>query len=213
MRIALASLFVFAVLVSIPSVFAEEYIIKIPTGAASPDAPYFWQVEKTGATDGDITIDLNDSVSWENADTAAHTVTSGKATEGPDGIFDSGLYGPGQTFTYSFDEEGTYPYFCLVHPWMVGTVVVGSGVDNDDDDDDGNDNDNGSGNNSNDQNKRIQQLQDENARLKSEVNDLKLEVEELKKEIDTLKDQIVAMTGQFVDAITQLNQWFRDNLN
>ena len=108
--------------------FAQSsYDINIPTGAASPDAPYFWQNEKDGSTTGDIEILVNDEVIWKNADTAAHTVTSGTPQDGPDNIFDSGLFGPGKSFPFVFNEKGQYPYFCIVHPWMVGTVFVNEG--------------------------------------------------------------------------------------
>lgn len=107
------------------SAFAQTtHTVNIPTGAASPDAPYFWQVETTGNTQGIVTIRVNDFVNWENADTAAHTVTSGTPEEGPDGIFDSSLFGPGKSFEYRFTEIGEYPYFCIVHPWMIGEVRV-----------------------------------------------------------------------------------------
>lgn len=100
----------------------------MPTGAASPDAPYFWQSEKDGSTNGEITIAISDSVNWENADTAAHTVTSGTPKDGPDGKFDSSLMSPGSSFIHQFTEAGSYPYFCLVHPWMTGTVFVESAM-------------------------------------------------------------------------------------
>ena len=101
-----------------------SYDVNIPTGAASPDAPYFWQSEKDGRTSGDVAIVTGDTIIWKNADTAAHTVTSGTPTDGPDDIFDSGLYGPGKSFSYRFTEVGSYPYYCIVHPWMVGTITV-----------------------------------------------------------------------------------------
>lgn len=105
--------------------FAQTtYVINIPTGAADPNAPYFWQVEATGNTDGIITVKPGDSVQWENADTAAHTATSGTPIDGPDGNFDSSLFGPGKGFKHQFTEEGTFPYFCIVHPWMVGQINV-----------------------------------------------------------------------------------------
>jgi len=66
-------------------------------------------------------------VTWFNQDTEAHTVTSGTIQEGPDGNFDSSLFMAGNTFSVSFDSEGTFPYFCMVHPWMKGTVIVGEG--------------------------------------------------------------------------------------
>ncbi len=64
------------------------------------------------------------TVTWTNIDAAAHTVTSGYVPE-PDGIFDSGLIMPSEMFSHRFDTPGTYPYFCLVHPWMTGDIVVG----------------------------------------------------------------------------------------
>ncbi len=107
------------------SAFAQTtYTINIPTGAASPEAPYFWQSEKDGNTDGEITIMVLDSVEWANADTAAHTVTSGTPQDGPDEIFDSSLFPPGDSFRHQFTVAGEYPYFCLVHPWMTGVVTV-----------------------------------------------------------------------------------------
>jgi len=71
-----------------------------------------------------IRVDTGDTVTWFNADTAAHTVTSGTTTGGPNGIFDSSLFGAGSTFKVRFDTSGEYPYFCMVHPWMVGKVAV-----------------------------------------------------------------------------------------
>ena len=71
-----------------------------------------------------ITINAGDTVSWDNTDTAAHTVTSGTAADGPDGTFDSSLLMGGATFEVTFDELGSNDYFCMVHPWMVGNVQV-----------------------------------------------------------------------------------------
>lgn len=110
------------------TVFAQtSYDVNIPTGAASPDAPYFWQSEKDGSTTGDVQILIGDTVVWKNADTAAHTVTSGTASDGPDDLFDSGLFGPGKSFSYKFTDTGDYPYYCIVHPWMEGTILVTAG--------------------------------------------------------------------------------------
>jgi len=71
-----------------------------------------------------ITINAGDTVSWDNIDTAAHTVTSGSPADGPDGTFDSSLLMGGATFEVTFDKSGSYDYFCMVHPWMVGDVQV-----------------------------------------------------------------------------------------
>ena len=72
----------------------------------------------------EVAIDVGGTVIWENIDTAAHTVTAGKMPEGPSGVFDSGLFMSGNTFEFTFDESGTYDYFCMVHPWMTGKVIV-----------------------------------------------------------------------------------------
>lgn len=72
----------------------------------------------------DATVDVGGHVTWNNDDTAGHTITSGTPADGPDGTFDSGLFMPGATFEFEFNEAGTYPYFCIVHPWMTGTVTV-----------------------------------------------------------------------------------------
>ena len=69
-------------------------------------------------------LDPGGEATWHNIDTAAHTVSSGTAAEGPDGIFDSSLVAPEGMFSYKFEEAGTYDYFCMVHPWMTGIVTV-----------------------------------------------------------------------------------------
>lgn len=61
---------------------------------------------------------------WTNNDNVAHTVTSGNPRDGPDGLFNSGLIIPGDTYSLQFDIAFEYDYFCLVHPWMSGTVVI-----------------------------------------------------------------------------------------
>jgi len=71
-----------------------------------------------------ITIFVGDVVQWDNPDSAAHTVTSGNVSDGHDGVFDSGLFMSGSTFEFTFDEARTYDYFCMVHPWMTGQVIV-----------------------------------------------------------------------------------------
>ncbi|MEW6605171.1 MAG: plastocyanin/azurin family copper-binding protein, partial [Thermoproteota archaeon] len=77
-----------------------------------------------------VQASVGSTVRWTNDDTTPHTVTSG-ANGQPDGKFDSSpnlnpLLAPGQTFEHTFEEgaEGEYPYYCAVHPNMVGTVSV-----------------------------------------------------------------------------------------
>ena len=82
----------------------------------------------------DVTVDVGGEVTWTNDDTAAHTITSGAPEDGPDGTFDSSLVMPGTTFSYQFEDAGEYPYFCVVHPWMMGTVTVSGDAHGDDSD-------------------------------------------------------------------------------
>jgi plastocyanin len=78
-----------------------------------------------------IEVTVGQTVLWTNDDSAFHTVTSGSAGAPDVGkAFDSGLAGPealttkGKTFEHKFDTAGEYPYFCTLHPAMVGTVIV-----------------------------------------------------------------------------------------
>jgi nitrite reductase (NO-forming)/hydroxylamine reductase len=61
------------------------------------------------------------TVTWQNDDTAAHTVTSGE------GWFDSGQLASGESFVYQFDKPGTFRYNCTNHPQMEGVVIVMAG--------------------------------------------------------------------------------------
>src|SRR5918996_6365905 len=65
-----------------------------------------------------VEVKVGETVTWINDDSRRHTVTS------KDGVFDSGMMGKGQSFSFTFDKAGEYPYFCSPHPGMVGTVVV-----------------------------------------------------------------------------------------
>ncbi len=125
------TLLAFVVLFAIPlstNVFAQtSYEVKMPTGSSDPQAPYFWQSVKDGSTTGIVEILVGDTIVWSNADTAFHTVTSGSETDGLDGLFDSKEFAPGKSFTYKFSEIGHYPYYCTLHPWMTGTIIVTSG--------------------------------------------------------------------------------------
>jgi len=71
-----------------------------------------------------IAIDFGNQVTWVNEDSAFHTVTSGFYGESSE-LFDSGHLDPYESFTFDFDEKGTYDYFCTLHPWMKGQVIVG----------------------------------------------------------------------------------------
>ena len=126
--IAISSIFVlFALVVGItataPTAFADHATasVSIASGSSVPGC----EETKECYVPYTVTIDPGGEVTWSNDDSAAHTVTSGTAKDGPDGNFDSSLFMAGTTFSVdTLDEEGTYPYFCMVHPWMTGEVIV-----------------------------------------------------------------------------------------
>lgn len=69
-------------------------------------------------TPATITVKKGTSVTWTNEDTAKHTVTGN--TGGPN----SALFGKGESYTYTFNTVGEFPYYCEPHPNMKGKVVV-----------------------------------------------------------------------------------------
>ena len=71
-----------------------------------------------------IAAEAGQTIIWRNGDVAFHSVTSGAYGE-PDGLFDSGHMDPGDTFSYTFGESGTYRYHCTLHPWMAGVINIG----------------------------------------------------------------------------------------
>lgn len=94
--------------------------VEIPKGTASPGC----ETSNACFSPASLTINVGDTVEWINVDTAAHTVTSGSPANGPSGVFDSSLIMGGASFENTFDEAGSYDYFCMVHPWMVGDIQV-----------------------------------------------------------------------------------------
>jgi len=93
--------------------------VEIPVGTSvpgcEPDSCY---------SPAKITINAGDTVHWMNVDTGAHTVTGGSASNGPSGVFDSSLVMADATYEFKFDDAGSYDYYCMVHPWMTGSVTV-----------------------------------------------------------------------------------------
>lgn len=61
---------------------------------------------------------MGETVAWVNDDSTPHTVISRS------GVFNSDILSEWQSFSHTFDRKGEYPYFCDIHPKMVGTIVV-----------------------------------------------------------------------------------------
>ena len=71
-----------------------------------------------------VTISAGGTVTFVNSDMAPHTATSGTAIDGPDGVWDTSLIMNAASYSVTLDNPGTYDYFCMVHPWMDGKVIV-----------------------------------------------------------------------------------------
>ena len=88
------------------------------------------KVSRPGCEDDDrcyipseISIEKGKQVTWVNEDSAFHSVTSG-SYDYPTTLFDSGHLDPFESYSITFDESGIFDYFCTLHPWMKGQVVV-----------------------------------------------------------------------------------------
>ncbi len=94
-----------------------------PTPAPAPTpspTPTITEVEISGFAfvPATITIPVGTTVTWFNKDSVAHTVSS------REGVFDSGNLSGGATFSYTFDQNGSFEYYCKIHPSMRGKVIV-----------------------------------------------------------------------------------------
>lgn len=116
------AVFAIAITLGLPHAYAETISVSVPQGTSVPGC----ETVNECFIPAEITIDAGNEVTWSNDDSAAHTVTSGSASDGPSGVFDSSLFVAGTTFSVQFDQEGDFPYFCMVHPWMQGIVHVGT---------------------------------------------------------------------------------------
>ena len=117
---------IFSLIAVAPSAFAEHgeggmaVTVTNAPGSATPGC----ETTDNCFMPSTAVIALGGTVTWENTDNAAHTATSGSATDGPDGVWDSSLMMVNGSYSVTLDEAGTYPYFCMVHPWMSGTIIV-----------------------------------------------------------------------------------------
>jgi len=100
--------------VGIPS---SENIIRILKDSSTPHDGKYLDKEV-------LTIKAGEKVRWINEDSAAHTITSGNPSDGPNGSFDSSLFMAGNSFEMTFTTPGSYDYFCMVHPWKTGKILV-----------------------------------------------------------------------------------------
>ena len=105
----------------VATIIIEEAVEPTKTEVSIPEGA---GIEKPGQLYYDpnlITVTPDTMVVWKNVDTAIHTVTS---VDGSVDSFDSDIISGGQNYERIFSTIGTHDYFCIVHPWMKGTVIV-----------------------------------------------------------------------------------------
>jgi plastocyanin len=69
-------------------------------------------------TPATTTIHIGDTITWTNDGPSSHTATA------HGGSFDTGVLKKGQSASHTFTQPGTFTYFCQIHPFMHGTIVV-----------------------------------------------------------------------------------------
>jgi plastocyanin len=113
--LAVAAAFVAAVIAAVPEAGAASQTVSIKNFAYSPAV---------------MVVTAGDTVTWANEEELfPHDVTSGQAGAPDMGQeFVSTALMPGQTFSHTFPQPGEYTYICALHPSMIGTVMVTSGV-------------------------------------------------------------------------------------
>lgn len=99
------------------TVTSGNEVIISPGSSSSTNAKFFEPLI--------LNVPVGTTVTWKNLDSTLHTVTSGSAKGGKSGtIFDSSYLTGGKTFQHMFGSAGTFDYYCTLHPYMKGQVVV-----------------------------------------------------------------------------------------
>lgn len=94
--------------------------ISIVPNASSPESQISYNPSN-------LKIKLGQEIEWVNDDSGMpHTVTSGNSDSGPSGVFDSGILSGGDksSFIHKFEANGEFDYYCTLHPWMKGKIIV-----------------------------------------------------------------------------------------
>jgi len=123
MTFSILAIIATGLLITTPAAFADHSEVTIEAALGS-GAPGCEETAEGCYIPSTATVDVGGVVIMSNPDTAAHTFTAGSPTDGPSGEFDTGLLMAGSSFEWSPDTVGEIPYFCMVHPWMQGLIIV-----------------------------------------------------------------------------------------
>lgn len=97
-------------------------LMLVPAAGAQQDQNVMVSIQDFAFNPPDITVAPGTTVTWVNNDSAPHTTTADDET------WDSETLQPGESFSFTFDMPGTFPYFCELHPFMTGSVTVSGGA-------------------------------------------------------------------------------------
>ncbi|HEY2473916.1 MAG TPA: cupredoxin family copper-binding protein [Candidatus Cybelea sp.] len=90
--------------------------------AGAPSMAPAVQIKNDAFVPPSVTVAAGQSVTFTNNDDDAHTVTA------TDGSFDSKGLDTNGSWHHTFVKPGVYKYFCELHPFMKGTIVVKGAV-------------------------------------------------------------------------------------
>jgi plastocyanin len=108
-----------------PTTAADQYAAApstTPTAARQQGQGTTVSIQDFFFAPAQVNVQPGTTVTWVNNGSAPHTVTA------DDGSFDSETLQPGQSFSFTFANVGTFSYHCEIHPSMTGSVTVGGGV-------------------------------------------------------------------------------------
>jgi hypothetical protein len=117
-----AAFIIIWVVIIIPPAYSETFQITIIPGAGSSD---YCSGTSTCFTPSILNISVGDTVTWTNNDNVGHSITSGLPYGPQTGVFDSGMIAPAKTYSFTFQDNGTFKYFDKASKWMIGEVIVG----------------------------------------------------------------------------------------
>jgi len=110
---------VFTITLAVLSILGANYLTEAQEGASNaPPATVEVKIDNFSFGPNELKVAAGTTVTWTNRDDIPHTVVSN------DGVFKSKVLDTDEKYSFTFSKAGTYPYFCSIHPKMVGKVVV-----------------------------------------------------------------------------------------
>jgi len=118
-----------------PLVILTALLLSAPGAFAGNPPEVTIEIQNLKFSPAVLTLPVGSTVHWRNHDETPHDVTSGtsiigraarglKKTKFPDGHFSSGLFPKDASFSFTFDQKGEYPFYCNIHPFMIGKIII-----------------------------------------------------------------------------------------